>query len=314
MSRLFQIPECLRLIFVHLEHDRSSLHSCILVNRLWCMHCIDFLWRQPFHILYTCNKELCNCSLLKRYSQASNLLKTILSCLIRLNPALMQKEIISTSQSMPLFNYVRYMKSLEFHELNMAIQDWWLDYKAFARRDPPKAMDYLNQINVCRRDSPIPKIRGSTGRKDIISDGSECKRYVTKDCFAIILFLNTESESLSDHGPRLTSQDPIEFNMQVPSFDLSLNPKITCDRPAPENLCRRMAQVMCKTFMSGSRSIEQISFDSRFAAKSFGQQDSCYSNLYWHRNSGYRNSFFDDYLTFSNYPGSSVCLARLTKL
>ncbi|POG63048.1 hypothetical protein GLOIN_2v1690355, partial [Rhizophagus irregularis DAOM 181602=DAOM 197198] len=46
--------ECLQHIFAHLSYSKSSLHSCLLVNRLWCVNVVKVLWSQPFHLLNIC--------------------------------------------------------------------------------------------------------------------------------------------------------------------------------------------------------------------------------------------------------------------
>src|SRR6266498_783269 len=79
----FLPTECIRQIFDEFKDDKETLHSCLLVNRYWCINTIDILWRQPFRFLYTCRKEICQCThekVYKRQSQASNLLETYLLC------------------------------------------------------------------------------------------------------------------------------------------------------------------------------------------------------------------------------------------
>src|SRR6266542_1880542 len=41
-----QLPaDCLNEIFEYLEKDKVALHSCLLVNRLWCEVSVRILWR-----------------------------------------------------------------------------------------------------------------------------------------------------------------------------------------------------------------------------------------------------------------------------
>ena len=40
--------DCLSLIFEELHCDKSSLYSCLLVNRLWCKTVVPILWRDPW--------------------------------------------------------------------------------------------------------------------------------------------------------------------------------------------------------------------------------------------------------------------------
>ena len=42
----FLLPaDCLNEIFENLEDDKVTLHSCLLVNRLWCEVSVRILWR-----------------------------------------------------------------------------------------------------------------------------------------------------------------------------------------------------------------------------------------------------------------------------
>src|SRR5437763_5877631 len=42
-----QLPaDCLNEIFEHLEEDKVTLRSCLLVNRLWCEVSVIVLWRK----------------------------------------------------------------------------------------------------------------------------------------------------------------------------------------------------------------------------------------------------------------------------
>ncbi|GBB88769.1 hypothetical protein RclHR1_15370002 [Rhizophagus clarus] len=49
-SKLFSgdIPELINKIIKYLRYDSKTLHSCILVNRLWCRLAIPLLWEDPF--------------------------------------------------------------------------------------------------------------------------------------------------------------------------------------------------------------------------------------------------------------------------
>src|SRR5438045_3027240 len=57
-----QLPaDCLNDIFEYLENDKVSLHSCLLVNRLWCEVSVRILWRnnykyneRTYNILISC--------------------------------------------------------------------------------------------------------------------------------------------------------------------------------------------------------------------------------------------------------------------
>lgn len=43
--------ECINEIFKYFENDKTSLHSCLLVNRLWCRTIIPILWSRTFTLM-----------------------------------------------------------------------------------------------------------------------------------------------------------------------------------------------------------------------------------------------------------------------
>ncbi|PKC57230.1 hypothetical protein RhiirA1_428635, partial [Rhizophagus irregularis] len=51
-SKIFSgdLPELIYGVLKYLQNDYSTLHSCILVNRLWCRIAIPLLWEDPFSI------------------------------------------------------------------------------------------------------------------------------------------------------------------------------------------------------------------------------------------------------------------------
>src|SRR4051812_27515373 len=51
-SKVFDgnLPEITSFILRNLRNDFKSLHSCVLVNRLWCRIAIPLLWETPFSI------------------------------------------------------------------------------------------------------------------------------------------------------------------------------------------------------------------------------------------------------------------------
>src|SRR6266536_1447313 len=51
-SKIFSgdLPELIHEIIKYFHNDFSTLHSCILVNRLWCRLAILLLWEDPFSI------------------------------------------------------------------------------------------------------------------------------------------------------------------------------------------------------------------------------------------------------------------------
>jgi hypothetical protein len=56
-SKIFSgdLPEITSEIIQYFRNDFSTLHSCILVNRLWCRLAIPLLWEDPFSLEYPKN-------------------------------------------------------------------------------------------------------------------------------------------------------------------------------------------------------------------------------------------------------------------
>src|ERR1051325_2844915 len=49
-----QLPaDCLGEIFGYLERDKITLHSCLLVSRLWCEISVRILWRDVWNFKHT---------------------------------------------------------------------------------------------------------------------------------------------------------------------------------------------------------------------------------------------------------------------
>src|SRR5215469_12330417 len=93
--------DCLYEIFEYLKDDKASLHSCLLVNRLWCEVSVRILWRNSL------NYNNLNYSVL--ISFLPNETKEILSD---------GGIIVSTSTSKPpMFNYVTFCKVLSINQV-----------------------------------------------------------------------------------------------------------------------------------------------------------------------------------------------------
>src|SRR3954471_8748001 len=91
--------DCLNEIFEFLEEDKVTLHSCLLVNRLWCEISVRILWRDVLSFKYASYQS----------DVSSQILNTLISCLPNESKELLQKNEISIStptSKYPLFNYV----------------------------------------------------------------------------------------------------------------------------------------------------------------------------------------------------------------
>ena len=106
--------DCLNEIFEYLEDDKFTLHSCLLVNRLWCEVSVRILWRN----VWTASRQL--------DTKASLILRVSIACLPNESKELLYKNEIfiptPTSRS-PLFNYVTFCKALSIFEVRRAVHD-----------------------------------------------------------------------------------------------------------------------------------------------------------------------------------------------
>src|SRR5436190_20615753 len=111
--------DCLNEIFEYLEDDKITLHSCLLVNRLWCKASVRILWSDIWSfkcsVSYECQLEM-----------DSAILSTLVSCLPNESKEfLLKNEIfISTPTSKPpLFNYVSFCKVLSVNDISRIIHE-----------------------------------------------------------------------------------------------------------------------------------------------------------------------------------------------
>ncbi len=94
-----QPTDCLNDIFEYLEKDKFSLHSCLLVNRLWCEVAVRILWKNVWIFLFPCSK----------YPQQLAILGTLTICLpIKSTDLLHMNRIFIPTPTLkpPLFNYI----------------------------------------------------------------------------------------------------------------------------------------------------------------------------------------------------------------
>jgi hypothetical protein len=102
------IPEMTNEIIQYCWNDFSTLHSCILVNRLWCRLAIPLLWEDPFSMKIPKNYRYIEIYL----NDLDEDDKTKLNNYLILSP-------LNT-----LFNYPSFFKRLSTHKLFYSIKKW----------------------------------------------------------------------------------------------------------------------------------------------------------------------------------------------
>src|SRR5437773_8629083 len=108
-----QLPtDCLNDIFEYLKDDMVTLHSCLLVNHLWCEVSVRILWRD------TLNYSISN-------------FRTLIACLPNESKEILYKNgiIISTPKT-SIFNYESFCKVLSIRQVYYKIEELLRDQQS----------------------------------------------------------------------------------------------------------------------------------------------------------------------------------------
>jgi hypothetical protein len=106
------LPEIISEIIQYFRNDFSTLHSCTLVNRLWCRLAIPLLWEDPFSLKYPKNYRYIEVYL--QYLNEDD--KTQL-----INEYGISNNLFSTNI---LFNYPSLIQHLYTHKISDSIEKW----------------------------------------------------------------------------------------------------------------------------------------------------------------------------------------------
>ncbi|PKK66480.1 hypothetical protein RhiirC2_852853 [Rhizophagus irregularis] len=108
--------DCLSEIFEYLEEDKFTLHSCLLVNRLWCNISVRVLWRNIWNFKHPCRR--------RSLRVASSIISTLFACLPNESKELLFENnicILPPTSIPPLFNYAAFCKIISTHKINEMI-------------------------------------------------------------------------------------------------------------------------------------------------------------------------------------------------
>ncbi|POG69555.1 uncharacterized protein OCT59_000505 [Rhizophagus irregularis] len=115
-SKIFlgDLPDLLYKIIQYFRSDFSTLHSCILVNRLWCRLTIPLLWENPFSIISNKNN----------YSIKYNFIVTYLVKLNDNDKIKLYEFGINNLSTNILFNHPCFIKHLDTRLISICIERW----------------------------------------------------------------------------------------------------------------------------------------------------------------------------------------------
>src|ERR1043166_120452 len=105
--------ECINEIFKYFENDKTSLHSCLLVNRFWCRTIVPILWSRSFSLTRnSTNSSLC-------------LMEVYLSFLNEEERQLRNyhPELYPTPKQ-TLFNYPSFLKEFYYETIFFLVKFW----------------------------------------------------------------------------------------------------------------------------------------------------------------------------------------------
>src|SRR6266496_4527565 len=111
-----QLPaECLNEIFEYLEKDKFALHSCLLVNRLWCEVSVRILWR---------NIWIVDSFGYHRLKIQTSILNTLIASLPNESKKILhEKGVLNSAQisNTSLFDYASFCRVLSISEIGQMI-------------------------------------------------------------------------------------------------------------------------------------------------------------------------------------------------
>src|SRR4051812_34242990 len=114
--------DCLIKIFEKLENDHKSLHSCILVNKLWCQYAIPELWKNPWQ-----SSEIKQNNIFLQIA----LINTYISAFPKDSKEILLDngfKLSSIESDKPLiFNYISLLRNLQIFRLESSIRYWLIE-------------------------------------------------------------------------------------------------------------------------------------------------------------------------------------------
>jgi hypothetical protein len=105
------LPEITSEIIQYFRNDFSTLHSCILVNRLWCRLAIPLLWEDPFSLKYPKNYRYIEVYLHNLNNDNKS----------QLNEYGISNDLFSSNV---LFNYPSFIQHLDTRKISESIENW----------------------------------------------------------------------------------------------------------------------------------------------------------------------------------------------
>jgi hypothetical protein len=143
-----QLPaDCLNEIFEFLRNDKITLHSCLLVNRLWCTISVGILWNDIWDF---------------RHCVPSRIINTLIDGLPDESKELLHKNGVvmsSPTSKAPLINYASFCKVLSINEIDIIIRDFLKCQQSVTSIDLNNRKDLVTQEILKMFMKQIPSLK-----------------------------------------------------------------------------------------------------------------------------------------------------------
>ncbi|CAG8559747.1 14223_t:CDS:1, partial [Acaulospora morrowiae] len=159
-SHLYIPPDVIEEILQYLKDDVSSLHTCILLNRLWCVLTIPYLWYNPFktinHRITGRRNEIPRNRLLNRNCGIS-IIRQIVSRLGDDEKRALEDllDVTLGEENCAKFDYPRFIKVLDYEKIQWSIIRW---IEHVVDRDGKGEIDADRRLSAFEKREEILKI------------------------------------------------------------------------------------------------------------------------------------------------------------
>ncbi|RIA81095.1 hypothetical protein C1645_837526 [Glomus cerebriforme] len=134
------LTDCLVDILEYLEDDMINLHSCLLVNRLWCNISVRIFWRD-----------------IENYKRSN--FRTLIACLPNESKEILNNNGINIStptSKPPIFNYASFCKFLSIYQISYKVRSLFkIPCRTFSNKPSIVTQEiiklFFNQINSLKK-------------------------------------------------------------------------------------------------------------------------------------------------------------------
>ncbi|CAG8788079.1 13625_t:CDS:1, partial [Cetraspora pellucida] len=222
--------DCIHEVLKYLRHDTESLHSCLLVNRLWCELSVPILWKDPWARFF--NMPFSKPS----FTQPATLINTYIASLPRESIVKLERNgfNVSSISYTTTFNYPMYLRCLDLEFL------YWLVMKWIQSKSKPSFRPLKRVVKRFKKFRK--KLCNSSNILDSSSMPPQDKiRLVCSELLSLFL-----KESPKIYILRINDYSKVDVFGQLGEVLASLNPKHNClsslkglecrDKPVMDNI------------------------------------------------------------------------------